>query len=87
MTQRHIPTTNVLQPDVVQRGGPPHGSSSMIGANPIKVMAYKAELPSIAEAAATTTSSNDAIELHIGEWEQIGQGTFGYSNYSHFPLR
>lgn len=45
------------------------------GSHPIRVIAYKAETPL---STLSTGLSNYTVDLHIGEREKIGQGTFGY---------
>jgi hypothetical protein len=87
MAQRYIPTLNVSQTDVssgvyetgvIEKDGA-HGSDLLSGTYPIRVIAYKADAPL---AVSTTAMGNDSlnctVELHIGEREIIGQGTFGY---------
>jgi hypothetical protein len=87
MSQRYISTLNVSQIDVstsvqetgVIDGGGARGSDLLSGSYPIKVVAYKAEAPvPTSTTSIGNTSVNYTIELHIGEREKIGQGTFGY---------
>jgi hypothetical protein len=86
MLQRYISKSNVSQTDVsanvheagVIEGGGPRGSDLLNGSYPIKVLAYKADTP--LPVLPTGISNNYTIELHIGEREKIGQGTFGYRN-------
>ncbi len=85
MSQRYISTLDVSQTDVsadvhektgvIEGGGAP-GSDLLSGSYPIKVIAYKADTP--LPALTTGIRNNYTVELHIGEREKIGQGTFGY---------
>lgn len=54
-----------------------HGNDLLAGSQPIRVIAYRAETPL---STVSTGTSNYTVELHIGEREKIGQGTFGYWN-------
>ncbi len=75
MAQRYVSqldiSTNVQETGVID-------NDLLSGSHPIKVTAYKAEttLPALSAGA----GNNDTVELHIGEREKIGQGTFGYRN-------
>jgi len=87
MAQRYIPTLNVSQTDVssgvyetgvIEKDGP-SGSDLLSGTYPIKVTAYKADVPlAVSTTGMGNNSLNYTVELHIGEREKIGQGTFGY---------
>ncbi len=74
MSQRYILTT---QTDVSDGGGR-RGSDLLGGSYPIRVIAYKADSPLPLSAMGMGSNSlNHSVELHIGEREKIGQGTFG----------
>jgi hypothetical protein len=78
MSQRYILTSNVSETDVsdgIIEGGGRYGSDLLSGSHPIKVIAYKADSPL---PLSTMGVGNSTVELHIGEREIIGQGTFGY---------
>ena len=87
MSQRYITTLDVSQTDVsasthetngMERDRA-HGNDLLNGTHPIKVMAYKVDTPlPISTMSMGNQLLNYAVELHIGEREQIGQGTFGY---------
>ncbi len=82
MSQRYISQTDVSA-DVQQSDGGPPGSDLLSGSYPIKVIAYKVDTPL---PVLTTGIGNYTVELHIGEREKIGQGTFGYRNQNHFTI-
>ncbi|CAF3341897.1 unnamed protein product [Rotaria socialis] len=77
MSQRYMLTSNISQTDI-------NTSKNEIdviegdGSHPIKVIAFKVDTP-LSAAISTNIHNplNNAIELHIGEREMIGQGTFG----------
>ncbi|CAF0949074.1 unnamed protein product [Adineta ricciae] len=74
MAQRYILTTDESAVEKDES----HGSDLLSGIHPIKVMAYKANTPVTTSTEASANSlSNSAVELHIGEREKVGQGTFG----------
>ncbi|CAF0943982.1 unnamed protein product [Adineta steineri] len=63
-----------MSTDVIEK----NNSDLLSGTYPIKVMAYKVDTPlSISTLGNGNNSMNYTIELHIGEREKIGQGTFG----------
>jgi hypothetical protein len=70
MSQQYISQTDVSE------DGAPHGSDLLSGSHPIKVIVYKADTP--LPVLTTGIRNNYTVELHIGEREKIGQGTFGY---------
>ena len=90
MSQRYILPSNISRIDTSADeheidfvdNRRPHGSDLLSGSFPIKVIAYKVNVPL---PVSTTNISNRVlnytIELHIGEREKIGQGTFGYKKF------
>lgn len=67
----------------VTEGDGSRGNDLLSELHPIKVIAFKVDPPSMASTAASSYNLlNRAMELHIGEREKIGQGTFGYKKYS-----
>ncbi|UJR36979.1 hypothetical protein I4U23_029687 [Adineta vaga] len=65
--------TNVLEKDEMQSG------DLLSGIHTIKVMAYKVESSSssVSTLGYGNNLLNSTVELHIGEREKVGQGTFG----------
>ena len=71
MTTTLSDISTIRETGAIETSGP-RGSDLLSGSFPIKVVAYKAETP-----LSTVTNGNFTVELHIGEREKIGQGTFG----------
>ncbi|CAF4448015.1 unnamed protein product, partial [Adineta steineri] len=73
ISQRYISQID-MSTDVIEK----NNSDLLSGTYPIKVMAYKVDTPlSISTMGNGNNALNYTIELHIGEREKIGQGTFG----------
>ncbi|CAF0752117.1 unnamed protein product [Rotaria sordida] len=87
MSQRYILTSNISQTDisndvhemdVIEESVGSYRNDLLSGSYPIKVMAYKVDTPlSLSATTSVNKSLNYTVELHIGEREKIGQGTFG----------
>jgi len=75
MSQRHISQIDAhVDLDEVPSS---HSNDLLAGSYTIKVLAYKAD--------SSLNSTNEcSVELHIGEREKIGQGTFGFELFSFF---
>ncbi|CAF3993439.1 unnamed protein product [Rotaria magnacalcarata] len=75
MSQRYMLTSNISQTNI-NTGKNEIDITEGDGSHPIKVIAFKVDTPL---SAATSTNIcnplNNAIELHIGEREMIGQVT------------
>lgn len=73
MSQRYISSTlDVSQTEMED--------DLLSGSHPFKVMAYKVDTS--ISGLTVTNGNNQTVEIHIGEREKIGQGTFGYSDES-----
>ena len=75
MSQRYISqldmSTDMQETNVIE-------NDLLSGSQAIKVTAYRAETP-----LSVLATGMETMELHIGEREKIGQGTFGYRRESH----
>lgn len=75
MSQQFEINADGQETGIIEGGGKAQGNDLLSGSHPIRVIAYRAETPL---STLSTGLSNYTMDLHIGEREKIGQGTFGY---------